>query len=60
MQFTGCLLDGRVEQLVIQGGGHTWPGGLQYARPLIVGLASRQIDASERIADFFLAMPPKR
>ncbi|MFH2012320.1 MAG: PHB depolymerase family esterase [Pseudomonadota bacterium] len=38
---------------VIEGGGHTWPGGLQYFPERIVGKTSRDIDANEVIWDFF-------
>ncbi|MGA8850048.1 MAG: CFI-box-CTERM domain-containing protein [Dehalococcoidia bacterium] len=33
----------------IEGGGHTWPGGPQYAPASAVGLVSNQIDASAEI-----------
>jgi polyhydroxybutyrate depolymerase len=33
----------------IEGGGHTWPGGPQYALPSLVGLASTHIDGSAEI-----------
>lgn len=58
--YAGCPAAGVVTQLTVVGGGHTWPGGPQYARPLIVGLASRQVDASALIADFFLSRPTSR
>jgi len=34
-------------------GGHTWPRGLQYLKPSIVGHTSYDIDASERAWEFF-------
>ena len=37
----------------VDGGGHTWPGGLQYLAARIVGRTSRDIDASEVIWSFF-------
>lgn len=46
-----------VQLLTVEGGGHAWPGGAQYAPRLVIGAASRQIDASQAIADFFLAVP---
>lgn len=55
--YTSCPAGGAVQLLTVHDGGHTWPGGPQYARRLAVGLASRQIDASATIADFFLAQP---
>jgi polyhydroxybutyrate depolymerase len=57
--YNFCAAAGPVRRITIQDGGHTWPGGPQYARRLVVGLASRQIDASARIAEFFLAQPPR-
>lgn len=38
--------------LVIEGGGHTWPGGLQYLPERTIGKTCRDIDASEAIWDF--------
>jgi polyhydroxybutyrate depolymerase len=37
----------------IQGGGHTWPGGSQYAPALFVGKASKNLEATQVIWDFF-------
>ena len=37
----------------VEGGGHTWPGGLQYMFARIIGYTSRDMNACERIADFF-------
>lgn len=59
LRYPQCASGGQVIQLTILGGGHTWPGGPQYARPASIGLASRQIDASETIADFFLSQPAR-
>lgn len=56
-QYTHCPAQGTVELVTVNGGGHTWPGGPQYARPIAVGLASRQIDASDMIAAFFMQRP---
>ena len=36
----------------IVGGGHTWPGGVQYLPELLVGRTSREIEASETIWEF--------
>ena len=38
---------------VIYGGGHTWPGGLQYLPAWKIGKTSREIDANEVIWSFF-------
>jgi polyhydroxybutyrate depolymerase len=37
----------------VQGGGHTWPGGAQYLSHRIIGRASRDMDATRVIWDFF-------
>jgi len=37
----------------IEGGGHTWPGGLQYLPVRIIGKTSRDMDANEVIWSFF-------
>jgi polyhydroxybutyrate depolymerase len=38
---------------LIEGGGHTWPSGLQYLPKLFIGRTSGQINASEEIWKFF-------
>jgi polyhydroxybutyrate depolymerase len=37
----------------IEGGGHTWPGGLQYLREPMIGKTSRDINACDEIWRFF-------
>lgn len=37
----------------IEGGGHTWPGGMQYLPVYLVGKASRNLDATRSIWNFF-------
>jgi polyhydroxybutyrate depolymerase len=41
----------------IIGGGHTWPGGMQYAPERWIGKTSREINATEEIWKFFKAHP---
>jgi polyhydroxybutyrate depolymerase len=38
---------------VIEGGGHTWPHGPQYLPAFLVGKASRNLDGTETIWEFF-------
>jgi len=38
---------------VIEGGGHTWPGGPQYLPAFLIGKASHNLDATQTIWDFF-------
>jgi polyhydroxybutyrate depolymerase len=37
----------------VEGGGHTWPGGIQYLPVFIIGKTCRDFDASEAIWAFF-------
>jgi polyhydroxybutyrate depolymerase len=41
----------------IEGGGHTWPDGLQYLPERIIGRVCRDINGTEVIWDFFKAHP---
>jgi polyhydroxybutyrate depolymerase len=41
----------------ITGGGHTWPGGMQYLPRFIIGRGTRQIDASDIIVHFVRKHP---
>lgn len=45
----------RVVLYRIEGGGHGWPGGPQYAPPFLVGRISRDFDATGAILDFAAA-----
>ncbi len=42
-----------VEVYIVNGGGHTWAGGNQYARESAIGKTSHDVDASQLIWDFF-------
>lgn len=57
MSYTGCPAASPVTLETIEQGGHAWPGGAQYAPAFIIGKASRQIDASLTMVDFFLSLP---
>jgi polyhydroxybutyrate depolymerase len=57
-EYTHCAQDATVALYIIQGGGHTWPGG----GPLpewFAGPTSRSIDASAEMWAFFQAHPLK-
>lgn len=56
-RYSGCVAGGEVELLTVAGGGHAWPGGAQFAPRRVIGVVSRQLDASQAIVDFFLAQP---
>ena len=51
--FAACPGNTKVIMYVIEGGGHTWPGGWQYLPERIIGKTSRNVDASEEIVAFF-------
>jgi polyhydroxybutyrate depolymerase len=50
-----CAASTEVVFYQIDNGGHTWPGGKQYLPQAIIGRTSRALDASQVIAQFFLA-----
>ena len=57
--YSGGREGTEVELLAVEGGGHTWPGGLQYLRERTIGKTCRDIDASRVIWDFFKQHPQK-
>lgn len=59
--YSSCAGGSVVDFIRIDGGGHAWPGGLQYLPGLVIGRTSREIDANTEIWNFFMKhpMPPK-
>ncbi|CPR11982.1 LpqC protein [Mycobacterium bohemicum DSM 44277] len=53
--WASCAASTEVVFYQIDSGGHTWPGGKQYLPKAIIGATARGLDASEVIAQFFLA-----
>ncbi len=53
-RYPDCRDGAEVVLIEIRGGGHTWPGGIQYFPERVVGRVSRDINASELIVDFFI------
>lgn len=51
--FKTCRNKTEVVFIKVIGGGHTWPGGLQYDPKLIIGNVCRDFDASAEIWNFF-------
>ena len=39
--------------IIVEGGGHTWPGGWQYLPEWMVGKTSQDVDANAIIWQFF-------
>ena len=52
---TACADSTEVVLYQIDHGGHAWPGGRQYLPKAIIGPTTRAFDATEAIAQFFLA-----
>jgi len=55
--YGGCEGGAEVVLYAIEGGGHTWPGGLQYLPEFVIGKTSREFNASEVIWQFFKEHP---
>lgn len=51
--YRGCRDNTEVLLYAVEGGGHTWPCGLQYLKPRLVGKTSRDMDANQVIWEFF-------
>lgn len=51
--YGGCKDGTEVLLYAIEGGGHTWPGGIQYLPVSVIGRTSREFNASELIWQFF-------
>ncbi|MBN1375375.1 MAG: hypothetical protein JXA01_04400 [Dehalococcoidia bacterium] len=52
-RYTGCQDNVEVVFYTVNGGGHTWPGGLQYMPERMIGKTSRDFKATEIIWEFF-------
>ncbi|MDD2804942.1 MAG: PHB depolymerase family esterase [Elusimicrobiales bacterium] len=52
--YPACAGGAAVEFLKIDGGGHTWPGGLQYRSRAVIGRTSREFDAAAEIWKFLI------
>jgi polyhydroxybutyrate depolymerase len=55
--FNGGRNNAAVVSIVVTGGGHTWPQGLQYSPEIIIGKTSLDFNACETIWEFFKAHP---
>ncbi len=55
--YGGCAQGASVVAYIVDGGGHAWPGGLQYSPVAIVGKSSKNMDASVTLWQFFQAHP---
>lgn len=55
--YGGCQDGAEVVLYAIEGGGHTWSGGLQYLPQSVIGKTSREFNATEVIWQFFKEHP---
>ena len=58
-RYTGCRDGTEVILYKVNGGGHTWPGGLQYLSENFIGKTSRDFSSTETIWQFFKLHPMK-
>jgi polyhydroxybutyrate depolymerase len=58
--YSGCQDEAEVVLCALEGSGHTWAGGRQYAPRLMIGTTNRSVSASEMIWQFFDAHPKSR
>ena len=58
-EYSGCADNAGVTLYILQGGGHTWPGG-QHLPEWFVGPTSESIDASSEMWKFFRQHPLRR
>jgi polyhydroxybutyrate depolymerase len=42
---------------VVEGAGHTWPGGVSYAREELIGKTSQDMSANQVMWEFFSRHP---
>lgn len=52
--YGGGLDDSEVVLYRVEGGGHTWPGGEQYAPEFLIGKTCRAFSATDHIGEFLL------
>lgn len=55
--YARCANRTVVTLYAIEGGGHTWPGGVQYLPRAVIGRTSRDIEATPVIWQFFASHP---
>ena len=56
-RFKDCAPGAAISLIIVEGGGHTWPGGFQYLPERFIGKTSRDIDATQAIWEFFRQVP---
>ncbi len=59
-RYASCREGTEVVVYKVNGGGHTWPGGLQYMSEKLIGQTSHDFSATETIWQFFKSHPMKQ
>ncbi len=59
MQIDHDCPGARVRLVRVEGGGHTWPGGMQFLPSLLIGRVNREIDAGHVTWAFFKGAPTR-
>jgi polyhydroxybutyrate depolymerase len=59
LHYRDCKGGTDVKFYSVEGGGHTWPGGLGYLPERVIGRTSRDFNATEVIWEFFANHPRK-
>jgi polyhydroxybutyrate depolymerase len=52
-RYANCREGAAVTLYAVEGGGHTWPQGMQYLPEFIIGRTSKDLDANRVIWEFF-------
>jgi polyhydroxybutyrate depolymerase len=55
--YGDCVDGAEVVLYVVEGAGHTWPGGVPYASEDLIGKTSQDMSANEAMWEFFLRHP---
>jgi polyhydroxybutyrate depolymerase len=55
--YKSCRGKAEVVLYTVKGGGHIWPGGLQYMNESLIGKTSRDFNATATIWQFFKQHP---
>ena len=48
-----CAWGSSIVRYIVKNGGHTWPGGVQYAKESLIGKTTQNLDANKEIWTFF-------
>jgi polyhydroxybutyrate depolymerase len=55
--YGDCADGAEVVLYVVEGAGHTWPGGVSYASEDLIGKTSQDMSANQAMWEFFLRHP---